>query len=386
MEGLADCEVFESPRKLSLREYLFSKLDNTAVLIPGLCLAALLAFVGTSLSGIIGKDLMGFEKSPISPILVSVIIGLLLRNLIGVPKAFENGLRFCIKQILRIGVALLGLRLSIIAVGQIGLQALPVVVCSIVVALVFVMWLSKVIGLPPRLGNLIAVGTAICGVSAIVATAPAIDAEDDEVSYAVAVITLFGLLALFAYPVLSHWIFSGDHQLAGFFLGSAIHDTSQVAGAGLMYQLRYDAPEGLNVATTTKLVRNLCMGAVIPFIAIWHHRRSSGAHLRKNRLPWNQWVPFFVVAFVALAAVRSLGDYAIMQFQWIEMSTWENLLRLSTRISLICLTVAMASIGLGTSLAQFKKLGLKPLAVGFAVAATVGVVSIGMIRLVNSFM
>ena len=126
-----------------------------------------------------------------SPILITVMLGLLVRNGIGLPRSYEQGLRLCVKRILRVGVALLGLRLSITAVGTIGLTALPIVIGCIVAALLVVTRLSRLVGLSPRLGSLIAVGTSICGVSAIVATAPVIQADEEEVSYSVAVITLF---------------------------------------------------------------------------------------------------------------------------------------------------------------------------------------------------
>ena len=160
---------------------------------------------------------------------------------------YEGGLKFCLRQVLRPGIMLLGLRLSLAAVGQIGLVGLPVIVgCIAVGARRWSPGSTRALGLPRRLGSLIAVGTSICGVSAIVATGPVIDAEEDEVSYAVACVTLFGLLALFSYPFLAHGLFRGDARLAGLFLGTAIHDTAQVAGAGLMYRQQYGAPEALN--------------------------------------------------------------------------------------------------------------------------------------------
>src|SRR5262249_47541323 len=149
-------------------------------------------------------------------------------------------------------------------------------------------------------GTLIAVGTSICGVSAIVATGPVIDAEEDEISYSVACITLFGMLALFLYPFLAHLIFAGDARLAGLFLGTSIHDTAQVAGAGLIYQQQFHAPEALNAATVIKLVRNLCMAGVIPLMAVLY-RRSTGTSA--GRQPWHQVVPLFVLGFVALATL-----------------------------------------------------------------------------------
>src|SRR5438093_1544039 len=134
-----------------------------------------------------------------------------------------------------------GVPLSVNAIGPDVIAGLPVVAICIATALIVVTYVNRALGLSRRLGTLIAVGTSICGVSAIVATAPVIDAEEDETSYAVACITLFGLLALFMYPFAAHGLF-GDPKLAGMFLGVSIHDTAQVAGAGLMYRQLFDAP------------------------------------------------------------------------------------------------------------------------------------------------
>src|SRR5207248_11402201 len=187
---------------------------------------------------------------------------------------------------------LLGLRLSLGAVGGGGLTALPVVAACIVAALVGATWLGRVLDLPRRLSALIAVGTSICGVSAIVAAAAAIEAEDDEVSYAVACITLFGLVALFGYPFFAHAVFAEQPQLAGIFLGTAIHDTAQVAGAGLIYEQQFNAPEALNTAAVTKLMRNLCMVGVIPLVSVLYHRSARGRE--RGRQKWHALVPLFV--------------------------------------------------------------------------------------------
>lgn len=369
--------------KYAWQRKLHGSLDSFGDLAPGLLLAAAVALIATFVAKWLGTSVMGFDRSPVSPILATVVLGLVLRNLIGLPKRYRDGLSWCVKRILRIGVALLGLGLSLAALGSIGLHAIPVVIGCILTAILGVIWLGKLAGLSNPLSTLIAVGTSICGVTAIVATGPAIDADDDEVSYSVAVITLFGILALLTYPFLAHFLFAGDPRLAGFFLGTAIHDTSQVAGAGLMYQLAYDSPEALDVAATTKLVRNLCLGAVIPVMAILHQRRSrkEGYTPGKSKLGFSKLVPGFVIAFIALAALRSIGDMGGSAFGIFSRDTWEGFLSFSRSASLACLTVALAAIGLGTSFLQIRNLGFRPLVIGFAAATLVGAVSVGLIQI-----
>jgi uncharacterized integral membrane protein (TIGR00698 family) len=240
--------------------------------------------------------------------------------------------------------------------------------------------INKALGLPQRLGSLIAVGTSICGVSAIVATAPSIDAEDDEVSYAVACITLFGILALFIYPLLSHWIFAGGATLAGLFLSTAIHDTSQVSGAGLVYQQQYEAPEALSIAVVTKLVRNLCMIWVIPLMAIMYYKANADAS-RRQTPAWYRMVPLFVLGFVAVTALRTVGDLGDHPFMLLDSGTWTSFIASTKSVATWCLMIAMAAVGLGTSVQRIVKLGCKPFSVGFAAAALVGLVSVALVKL-----
>ncbi len=351
-----------------------SGFDVAGQLAPGVLLASLLAIFGSFVSDGLSEGLPGVGSVPVSPILVAILGGLVVRNTIGLPSVFERGLQLCMKRILRVGVALLGMQLSLIAVGEIGLLALPLVVLCIGSALLIVRAVSRVLDLPDRLGTLIAVGTAICGNTAIVATAPVVGASEEETSYAVGTITVFGLLALVVYPFLSHALFSGDGFAAGIFLGTAIHDTAQVAGAALLYSQQFASPETLETATVTKLLRNALMVAVIPLVA-WQHKRQSAGTVSSRR-PILEMVPLFVLGFLALAAFRTLGDLGSEPFAGIFSShQWQALIALSADVSIACLAVAMAAVGLGTHLARLSVLGVRPLVAGLVAAATVGGVS-----------
>ena len=348
--------------------------ERLGELVPGVALALGLAVAGERLALWLGTWVLGFAHSPIGAVPVAVVLGLLVRNTIGLPAVYEAGLRLCVRLLLRVGIVLLGLRLSLEVAGALGLVALPVIVLCIASALLAALWLGRVLGLPRRLAGLIAVGTSICGVSAIVAAAATIEAEDDEVSYAVACVTLFGLLALFCYPFLAFWVFGGDAQLAGIFLGTAIHDTAQVAGAGLIYQQQYAAPEALNAAAVTKLVRNACMVAVIPLMAALYLR--SNEPRKGGRMSWHQAVPFFVIAFLIAVALRTVGDLDERPFGVLDRETWHEALTAASWLSGWCLALAMVAVGLGTGLAKLRTLGLKPFAVGLATALLVGGVSL----------
>ena len=141
-------------------------------ILPGLTLALVLALAGQFLSHFIGETLMGLEKSPVSAIMMAILLGILVRNIFTLPEMLQPGIRFGLVRVLRFGIVLLGIRLSIVQAGEIGIKALPVIIGAVTAALLIVTYLSRKLGLSRRLGTLLAVGTSICGATAIVATAP----------------------------------------------------------------------------------------------------------------------------------------------------------------------------------------------------------------------
>jgi len=340
--------------------------------LPGVALALGLALLGGYLADLIGVTLMGLPKSPVSPIMMAILLGIALSNMLRLPRAFDPGIKFSVVRILRLGIVLLGIRLSLGEAGEIGLKALPVIVVCVTVALIVVTWLSKRIGLSGRLGTLIAAGTGICGATAIVALSPTIKAKADETSYAVACITLFGVVAMLAYPFFAHWAFDADGFRAGLFLGTSVHETAQVAGAGLVYQQYFADPEALNVATVTKLVRNLGMLVVIPLLAIVYHRSGVEAG---ERPPWYSMIPLFVIGFALMSLLRTVGDMGEKPFGVLDPATWKQWVGWIKHGAELCLGIAMAAVGLGTRLAGLRQIGMKPFGVGLFSAVLVGVVS-----------
>ncbi|MDH4049218.1 MAG: putative sulfate exporter family transporter [Gammaproteobacteria bacterium] len=346
--------------------------------IPGLMLALILAVAGQFLSELIGVDWMGLPKSPVSAIMMAIVLGVFIRNTINLPEYLKPGIRFGLVRVLRLGIVLLGIRLSLAEAGAIGLQSLPVIIGAVAAALLIVTYMSRKVGLSGRLGTLIAVGTSICGATAIVATAPAIGARDDEVSYSIACITLFGVIAMLVYPFVAHWIFAGDSFSSGLFMGTSVHETAQVAGAGLVYQQYYDDPQALNVATVTKLVRNLGMLIIIPLMSIVYHRNSAEAG---SAPAWWKMIPLFVVGFALMSLLRTIGDTGELAFGVLEPARWKAIVGFTKETAEICLAVAMAAVGLGTSIKGIRSIGLKPLAIGLFSALLVGGVSVTMITL-----
>ncbi|NIS61354.1 MAG: putative sulfate exporter family transporter, partial [Proteobacteria bacterium] len=248
-------------------------------IIPGLALAVVVTIVGIQLTRWIAT-LLGLSKSPVSAIMMAILLGIIAKNTTGVPKLCQSGVDFGLKKLLRLGIILMGIRLSIFAVLKIGVLSTGIVVVAIATGIILTLLITRKLRLAEGLGTLIGVGTGICGASAIVATGPAIEAKEEEITYAVGTITIFGIVAMFIYPYLSHLMLSMSHVESGIFMGTSIHETAQVAGAGLMYdQLWIGAdktvnPTGADVAIVTKLVRNAFMAIAIPLLSYLYLRGS----------------------------------------------------------------------------------------------------------------
>ncbi len=350
--------------------------------VPGVLAAILVMVVGFRLADVLGQALLAAQglsgSSPISGVPVAILLGLLCRNALPLPSWLAPGLKFSVSTILRLGIVLVGIRLSAFDVARLGFGGLPVVIGAIATGLIFVTWFNNRLGLPPRLGTLIAAGTSICGVTAIVSTAPAIDADEREVAYAVANVVAFGLFGMLTYPYLAHALLTRSETI-GLFLGTAVHDTSQVVGSALTYKQLYADDVVLRVATVTKLTRNLFLAGVVPILTWIHLRRTpQPGSTSARRRSWTSLVPAFVVGFVAMAIVRSIGDatltsggaaYGIWNTaEWVRLTntigdTWASRYLLGT---------AMAAVGLNTNLSVFRGVGLKPFIVGMAGAVVVG--------------
>lgn len=358
-------------------------MRHTIDIVPGLLLAAALALLGQGLAHWLGVGLLGLPRSPVSGITLAILLGLALAHCADLPDRLRAGTRFALTTVLRAGIVLLGLRLSLAEAGEVGLRALPVIAAAIVTALWLVRWLGERLGLPPRLAALIGVGTSICGATAIVATAPTIGAREEETSFAVACIALFGLLAMLLYPFAAHWLFNGESLHSGLFLGTAVHDTAQVVGAGMAYREYYADARALEVATVTKMVRNLTMIAVIPLMAI-AYRPMPGASVSGSATPRSrayELVPLFVLGFATMSLMRTVGDLGDQPFGLVPAERWSTVLAAAGTATDFLLATAMAAVGLSTRLSTLRAIGPKPLWVALSCALAVGSVAATVIAL-----
>jgi uncharacterized integral membrane protein (TIGR00698 family) len=318
-------------------------------LVPGLALVAMLAVAARLVSGVL--------PATFSEVLVAVLLGIVVGNTLSLHPAVAPGVAFAVQRLLRLGIILLGARLSLDAVLATGASTLGLVVACMAMALAVALLLGRAVGVSPRLGLLIGVGTAVCGNSAILATAPVLRAESREVSFAMGTITLFGTLAVFAFPIVGLALGLGDAAF-GVWSGIAVNDTSQVVAASSAF-----SPEARDVATVVKLVRNALMGPLIVLIAVWWRREGAAGSdtVRRGLL---SSIPLFVLGFVALAALRSLG--AIGQA---EASALDAMAR-------ALILVALAGVGVSTRISQVRAVGLTPLCVGLGAATVLAALSL----------
>ena len=350
-------------------------LDTNIIkkLLPGLILGVMIAIV-SFYSAKYFNNLIGY-KSLISSILLAIILGIIIKTFIGINQRFDEGLDFNVKKVLRIGIIILGIRLSISEIFSLGLSGIPIIIVCIFAGLITGYLLTKLLNLPSKLGVLIAVGTSICGASAIVATAPGINAKKEEIAYSITVITIFGLLAMILYPFLSNFLEFSEKN-AGLFLGTSIHETAQVTGAGFIYDETFGTENVGKNAITVKLVRNLSMVFVIPLMTILYKKSSTQNLQILNLKEIFKLIPMFILGFFLMSVIRTLGDLLFNSNTFISENSWSEITEQLTSVSKFLLIIAMGSVGLTTDIKSIKGLGLKPFLVGILIATIVGACSL----------
>ena len=323
---------------------------------------------------------MGYEKSPISTAMIAIILGLILGNIFKIREGFLIGLDFTQKYILKLGIICLGIQLKPFEFIKFGSIAIPLIVVCIISVLVVIKLLIQKLKISRGMSYLIAIGSTVCGTTAIIATAPVINAKKSEMAYAIANMTVFGILAMLIYPYFANFYFDGDPLFVGLFMGTAIHETSQVAAAGLIYDQQFNSPETLNIATVTKLIRNAFLVIMIPLFAYLYNR---GQNHTKNYSIINIF-PYFVLGFIALIILRNIGDVFFLQTNINGEEMWIEFVSLITSSAKIFLSMSMAAVGLSTNLKDLKSMGYKPFIVGFVSLLTVGIVSLTAIQFLSN--
>jgi uncharacterized integral membrane protein (TIGR00698 family) len=365
MDGLPAPVVLRSPRAARTGPSPLWGLAASALVTIAAVWVSELPFAPFTLKG---------NRHPIEPVMVAIVLGMILANVLPLPKLLAPGLKFATKKLLPLAIILVGARLDFIAVLNVGAQALAMSVGTIVLGLGLFLLFIRLGWVPRKLGLLLGIGTAICGGTAIVAAAPVIDADDKDVTFSVATVTLCGLAAMFLLPVAAEVMHLSDRAF-GIWAGLSIHQTPQVIAAGFAYSR--GAGE---IATIVKLAR-VCLLAPVLLLVGWQAAR--GGHEVGKRVQVLHVFPMFVIGFLAMALLRTLGLLPQMTVRLTAKPVLGggvhevDVVRVCETVSKYLIVAAMAAVGLETRFSALRKTGLRPLLLGMSAAVVIAGVILG---------
>lgn len=290
-------------------------------------------------------------------------------------NSFAPGITFTSKKILQWAVVLLGLGMDLGVVFQTGKQSLPIIVCTITTSLVLSFVLHKAMDIPSKISTLVGVGSSICGGSAIAATAPVIDADDEEVAQAISVIFFFNVLAAILFPIFGQMIGldTTSGEAFGVFAGTAVNDTSSVTAAASTWDSMWGlGSQTLDKAVTVKLTRTLAIIPITLVLAFLRTRKAS--ENGENKVSMKQIFPFFILYFIAASVITTVA---------VQSGISANVFAPVKELSKFFIVLAMAAIGLNTDIVKLVKTGGKPLVMGACCWAGITAVSLLMQHLMH---
>lgn len=332
------------------------KIKNAGKLIPGFALALVIAALARLAESLLPIHLIGAS-------VIALFFGMIINHFWKPDKTFSSGLKFTSKKILKFAIILLGASLNIRIVLEVGKMSLCVMVFTLLTCFGIGHFVGKALKINWKLSNLISAGTGICGGSAIAAIAPVIDADDSDIAYSMSATFLFDMAMIILFPIMGQAMGLSD-MAYGLWAGTAVNDTSSVVAAGYAF-----SEAAGDFATMVKLTRTLSIiPTVIAFALINAHikRREtgSGGEAVKSKLSITKIIPWFILGFLALAAVNSFG--------LIPAAVSSGMKDLSKFL----MVSALAAIGLNTSFKDMKKSGFAPMLHGFIISALVVIVAI----------
>lgn len=328
-------------------------------LFPGIVLAAAIAFLACWLESLLPVHLIGSA-------VIAMFIGMFLNQYLRKTTLFASGLKFTSKKILKFAIILLGLSLNITTILHVGRMSLTVMVFTLLTCFGGGHFIGKMLGLNWKLSNLISAGTGICGGSAIAAIAPTIDADDNDVAYAMSATFLFDMAMIILFPIMGRALGMTD-QAFGIWAGTAVNDTSSVVATGYAF-----SEAAGDFATMVKLTRTL---AIIPTVVTFAFiqlnikrkeamaKQQNGAELKAN-FSIAKIFPWFILGFLAMSIVASI------------FSIPASMVSGTKTLSKFLMVCALAAIGLNTSFSSMKKAGIRPMIHGFIISALVVIVAL----------
>ena len=341
---------------------LLSPPRRMVAMIPGLVALALVGYAGK----IAEQSIAAYGRAHhltlpnIEYVLWAIVFGLVISNTIGVPSICRAGVdtyEFWLKA----GIVLLGVRFVLGDVVRLGGVSLACVVLELAVSIAVMTALGRAFKLSPKLTSLLAIGASICGVSAIIAAKGAIDADDEDASYAIAAILALGAVSLFVFPIIGHALGMSDHAY-GLWVGLAVDNTAEATAAGALY-----SETAGRFAVLAKTTRNATIGFVVLGYALYWVRRGGASRVaNKGAFLWEKF-PKFVLGFLVVSTLATLGAFTRAQSADIaNLSRWAFLF-------------TFAGIGLRTNLRAIARQGWRPLVVGVAGECAIALLTLAMI-------
>ena len=317
--------------------------------LPGLVFALVVSFAGFNIH---------WRFDTISPLAASLAIGVIIGNIGIIPHSFAPGQKFASRKVLRFGIVLLGTQLAASQVIDLGGRELIVVLAVVAITFLGTLWLGPKLGVSKTLSLLIATGFSICGASAVAAMEGVVEAEEEEVTYSIALVTLCGSLAIVILPLLRNFVGLQDAHQFGSWVGASVHDVAQVIATSST-----GGKDAVTSATVVKLSRVVLLAPLVTMMAVWVKRGKSGFTAKASQSKVN-FMPLFVFGFLVMIAVRTSG---------VIPSDW--LLPLK-KIEQWCLAIALVGLGSDVKISKLFKVGGKPLLLAAISWGAIAVVSL----------
>ncbi|OEH94332.1 YeiH family protein [Bacillus solimangrovi] len=328
-------------------------MSNYYRLVPGIALSLIVSIIA-----ILTQQIGIIDKLHINSLIIAILIGMIVRNVFKLSETFLLGVQFTYKKLLRLSVVLLGFKLSILQVYEVGIRGIIIIILSVSITFIVNILIARKLKIQKETAILIGSGCSICGASAIAGTATVIDAKEKEITLSVATITIFGTIAMLSYPFIFQLLHLSE-KIYGVWAGASIHEVAQVVAAGFIV-----GDEAGEYATLVKLTRVLMLIPTLFFLSMWQSKQIQQTE-RKHHVS----VPLFVTGFIIIVLINSL--------QVIPNDT----VQLINLINEYILLVSMSGLGLVTSLAMIRDAGMKPMYLTFVTSICISATSYALIYL-----
>jgi uncharacterized integral membrane protein (TIGR00698 family) len=330
-------------------------IRRVLVVLPGLLMASIVAASAYWL-----RELPGMTA--FSPLILAILIGTAFHNLIGTPAIAKPGVAFSMRRLLRFGIILLGFQLTVSQMIEVGYRGFLIIAATLAATFVFTVSMGRLLGVERKLAQLIAAGTSICGASAVIAANTVTNGDDEDVAYAVACVTVFGSIAMFAYPLLPTLLHLDPHAF-GLWSGASIHEIAQVVAAAFQ-----DGKAAGEFGTIAKLSRVMWLAPTILALG-WLASRNRAAHAAASTTSSRPPMPWFVLGFIAVVGLNSLIIIPAADKAQIAA------------VTTFLLSVALAAMGLETDIRKLTARGIRPALLGALAFLFIASFSLALIKL-----